>query len=168
MTDIKVEPSILVKEFDAPQQLVFDAWTQVQHLNQWMFPMQGCTCEYVSADITDNGTSLHKITMPNGMEMWLFTKFETVSPPDRLVFFQYMSNPQGDILPNPHMPTWPKDMRATLAFEAIGNRTKLTFYWEPINPTREEAETFESMREQNGWSAGLEQLASYLATLKAG
>ena len=165
MTGIKVEPSILVREFDAPRDLVFAAWTQVEHLNNWMFPMPGCKCEFVSANISSGGDSLHKITMPNGMEMWLFTRYEDVAPPQRLVFFQYMSNPEGEIVANPRMPTWPKDMRATLEFEAIGERTKLTFYWEPINPTQEEADTFESMRDQNGWTAGLEQLQTYLASL---
>ena len=107
--------------------------------------------------------------MPNGHGMWLLTRYEEVVSPERLVFFQYMSNENGDIVPNRHMPNWPKDMRATLLFEeagdAPGEKTKLTFYWEPINPTQEEAEAFEAARSQNGWAAGLEQLQAYLATL---
>ncbi|MEM6747505.1 MAG: SRPBCC domain-containing protein [Pseudomonadota bacterium] len=162
---IKVEPSILVREFKAPRQLVFDAWTKVEHLNNWMFPMKGCTCSFVTADIASGGTSLHKLTMPNGHEMWLFTKYEEVSSPDKLIFFQYMSNPDGDILPNPQVPNWPKDMRATLLFEDLDGGTKLTFLWEPFNPTKEEAETFEAMRAQNGWVGGLEQLEAYLSSL---
>ncbi len=165
MSHIRVEPSMLTQTYKAPQQLVFDAWTKVEHLNQWMFPMPGCSCEFVSADIKTDGTSLHKMTMPNGNEMWLFTKYEEVSAPNTLVFFQYMSNPAGEILPNPHMPTWPKDMRATLTFEDMGDETALTFAWEPINPTEEEAATFESMREQNGWASGLQQLSVYLGTV---
>ena len=162
---VKVEPSVLVREFNAPRSLVFDAWTKTEHLNNWMFPMPGCRCEFVQADIKSDGTSLHKITMPNGHEMWLFTRYEEVSAPDRLVFFQYMSNENGDILDNPRMPTWPKDMRATLIFEDAGDGTKLTFEWEPIDPSEEEAATFESMREQNGWSAGLDMLDGYLKAL---
>ncbi len=162
-----IEPSVIIREFDAPRQLVFDAWTQVKHLNNWMFPMQGCQCEFVSADIRDNGTSLHKITMPNGHEMWLFTKYEEVAPPEKLVFLQYMSNEDGDILPMAHMPNWPKDMLATLHFEELAKgKTKITFYWEPRNPTAEELAVFEASREdhQGGWGSGMEQLATYLAT----
>ena len=77
----KVVPSEIVREFNAPRELVFNAWTQVEHLNQWMFPMPGCTCNFVSANIVTGGTSLHKITMPNGNEMWLFTQYEEVSSP---------------------------------------------------------------------------------------
>jgi uncharacterized protein YndB with AHSA1/START domain len=51
MSQIKVEASVIIREFNAPRQLVFDAWTQVTHLNNWMFPMPGCSCEFVSAEI---------------------------------------------------------------------------------------------------------------------
>ncbi len=173
MSEVKVEPSVITREFNAPRQLVFDAWTKVEHLNQWMFPMPGCQCEFVEANIDDGGTSLHKITMPNGFEMWLFTKYEEVKSPEKLVFLQYMSNEQGDIVPNPQMPNWPKDMLATLTFEDLSvdeksePKTKITFLWEPRNPTPEELEVFEASRADHGkgWGAGMEQLSHYLSTL---
>ena len=98
---MKIKPSVIIRKFNAPRELVFNTWIQVEHLNKWMFPMQGCQCEFVSADSRDGGTSLYKITMSNGHEMWLFTKREEVSPPEKLVFLQYMSNQAGDILPHP-------------------------------------------------------------------
>lgn len=165
MTDIEVEPSVIQKEFNAPQQLVFDAWTQVEHLNNWMVPMQGCTCEFVAADIRSGGSSLHTITMPNGHVMWLFTRYEEVSSPEKLVFLQYMSNEQGDILPNPQMPNWPKHMLATLEFKALSqDKTRLTFLWEPRDASVEEISAFEATREAHGkgWGAGLQQLENYL------
>lgn len=168
MSEIKVEPSVITREFNAPRQLVFNAWTQAHHLNNWMFPMPGCQCEFVSADIKDDGTSLHKITMPNGHEMWMFTKYEVVQSPEKLVFLQYMSNENSDIVPMSHIPNWPKDMLATLTFEEISEtKTKLTFLWEPRNPTPEEVEAFEATRADHGkgWGAGMEQLHNYLVSL---
>lgn len=162
-----VKPSILTREFNAPKQLVYDAWTQVEHLKNWMFPAQGFICEYVSADITPGGSSLHKMTTPDGYEMWLLTKYEEMDPPNMLVFRQYMSNEAGDILPNTQMPNWPKDMRATIKLEEQDGKTQLQLIWEPVNPSKEEAETFEASRGQhgNGWAGGFEQLAIYLETL---
>lgn len=130
-----------------------------------MFPMQGCTCEFVSANIVDGGASLHKVTMSSGNEMWLFTKYETVQAPNKLVFLQYMSNEHGEIIQMSHMPNWPKDMLATLIFEAVSeNKTKLTFYWEPRNPTPDEIAAFEATRADHskGWGAGMAQLTHYL------
>ena len=112
-TDV-IQSSEIIREFNAQRQLVFDAWTKVKHLNNWMFPFAGCTCEFLSANIVDGGDSHHKITMPDGSEMWLYTKYEKVLPPEKLVFLQYFSNQSGDIIPMPNIPNWPKDMLATL------------------------------------------------------
>jgi len=162
-----VTPSILTREYDAPQQLVFEAWTQAKHLKNWMFPFKGFRCEYVSADITPGGTSLHKMTTPDGFEMWLLTKYEQINPFDSLVFRQYNSNEAGDILPNPQMPNWPKEMQTTIKLEESAGKTKLQLIWQPIDPTQEEIEVFESSRpdHEKGWGGGLEMLASYLDTL---
>lgn len=166
-TEILVEPTILTREYQAPRQLVFDAWTRPEHLIHWNFPFKGFVCEYLTADITPGGSSLHKMTAPNGFEMWLLTKYEEITPPDGLVFRQYNSNADGDILPNPQMPNWPKEMRTTIQLEEAGDATKLTLIWQPVNPTREEAETFEATRADHGkgWGGGLEQLDLYLGTL---
>jgi len=165
--EITVEPSILTREFNAPRQLVFDAWTQVEHLTHWMFPQKGFTCEYVSADIRPGGSSLHKIISPNGHEMWLLTKFEAINSPDTLVFRQYPSNEAGDILPNSQMPNWPKELRTTITLEEVEGKTKLQLIWQPINPTQEEADAFEASRSQHGsgWGGGFDQLTIYIETL---
>ena len=167
MMQSTVTPSKIVREFDAPKTLVFDAWTKVEHLNNWMFPMQGCSCEFVKADIKTGGSSLHKVTMPNGHEMWLFTQYEEVSAPEKLVFLQYFSNKNGDIVQMQHIPNWPKDMLATLSFEEIEGKTTITFLWEPRNPTAEEIIAFESTRADHdkGWGAGMQQLQVYLSSL---
>ena len=165
--DITVEPSILTREFAAPRQLVFDAWTQVEHLEKWMFPQKGFTCKYVSAEIKPGGSSLHKMIAPNGHEIWLLTKYEEVYSPEALVFRQYNSNEAGDILPNPQMPNWPKELRTTIKLEEVDGKTKLQLIWQPINPTKEEAEAFEATRSQHpkGWGGGFDQLITYLGTL---
>ncbi|MBX2883485.1 MAG: SRPBCC domain-containing protein [Granulosicoccus sp.] len=168
MANEAVKPSVLVREFKAPRQLVFAAWTQVKHLNNWMFPMPGCKCEYVSANIVTGGKSLHKITMPDGNQMWLLTRYEEVVSPERLVFLQYFSNEQGDELSMPHIENWPKHMLATLSFEEIEeNRTRLTFLWEPRNATEDEISVFESTRSDHdkGWGAGMEQLHNYIESI---
>jgi uncharacterized protein YndB with AHSA1/START domain len=168
MTNESVIPSEIVREFDAPRQLVFDAWTQVKHLNNWMFPMAGCKCDFVSANIVNGGTSHHKLTLPDGKKMWLLTKYEEVISPERLVFLQYFSNEQGEELHMPHIQNWPKHMLATIRFEEItASRTKLTFLWEPRDASAEELSVFESTRSDHGkgWGAGMEQLHNYIVSI---
>jgi uncharacterized protein YndB with AHSA1/START domain len=165
--ELAVKPTILTREYNAPRRLVFDAWTEPEHLKNWQYPFKGFSCEFAYADIKPGGSSLHKMTAPNGFEMWLLTKYEEITPPENLVFRQYNSNEAGDILPNPQMPNWPKELRTTIKLEAVGGKTKLQLTWQPINPTQEEAEAFEASRSEHGkgWGGGLEQLDAYLGTL---
>ncbi len=90
-SEIEIEPTILLREFDAPLQLVFDAWTKPEHLKNWQFPFKGFKCEFVSASITPGGVSLHKMTAPNGFEMWLLTKYEEISSGTRLTHIETFS-----------------------------------------------------------------------------
>jgi len=165
--EIKVEPTILTREYDAPRLLVYEAWTQVEHLKNWQFPFKGFTCEFVTTDISPGGSTLHKMITPDGHEMWLLTKYEELNPPESLVFRQYMSNEAGDILPNPQMPNWPKELRTTIVLDEEDGKTQLQLIWQPVNPTKEEAEAFEATRADHdkGWGGGLEQLHGYLGTL---
>lgn len=165
---IMVEPTILTHEYNAPRQLVFDAWTKPEHLKNWQFPFQGFKFEFTYADISPGGSSLHKMTAPNGFEFWLLTKYEEIVPPKRVVFRQYNSNQEGDILPNPQNPNWPKELRTTIKLEEAGGKTKLQLIWQPMDTTPEQTEAFESTRADHGkgWEGGLEQLSSYLETIK--
>ena len=165
--EITVEPTILTREYIAPRQLVFDAWTQVDHLKNWQFPQTGFKCEYIKTDIKLGGSTLHKMIAPNGLEMWLLTKYEEIIAPEKLVFRQYMSNESGEILPNPQMPNWPKELRTTILLTEADDKTQLELIWQPINPSKEEAETFEASRPEHGkgWGAGLDQLINYLQTI---
>jgi len=166
-TDIVVEPTILTRTYSAPRQLVFDAWTKTEHLQNWQFPFKGFKCEFVSHDIRPGGSTLHKMTAPNGFEMWLLTKYEEIVEPTSIVFRQYPSNETGEILPNPQNPNWPKEMRTTIKLSEDGDKTRLELIWQPINPSQAEAEAFEASRpdHEKGWGGGLEQLVAYLDSM---
>jgi uncharacterized protein YndB with AHSA1/START domain len=166
MTEIHVEPSILARDFNAPMQLVYEAWTQENHLCKWQVPSADILCKYKSADIRPGGTALHKMVMPNGREMWLLTKYLELNPFDTIVFIQYQSNERGEILPPP-MPNWPKEIQASIKLSEENGVTHMQFIWQPINPTKEEAEAWEASRPQHGkgWGGSFELLAGYLANL---
>lgn len=164
---IRVEPLMLVREYAAPRELVFECWTKAEHLCHWQFPMPGFTCEFLRDDIREGGSSLHKMTMPNGNCMWLLTEYDEISPPEKLVFRQYDANEQGEKSENTPMPNWPKELVATVILEDKGGKTLMTFTWEPVDPTSEEAAAFSAAVNQvgGGWGGGFEQLATYLEAL---
>lgn len=163
---IAVEPTILTKDYQAPMQLVYDSWTQEGHLCKWQVPNNNIICEYKFADIKAGGSALHKMSMPNGNEMWLLTEYHELTPPDTIVFTQYASNEKGDIMP-PNMPHWPKEIRATINLSEADGVTKMQFIWQPMSPTKEEAEAWEASRSEHGkgWGGGFDMLANYLTRL---
>ena len=159
-----VEPTILSREYAAPIELVYEAWTHADHLKNWQVPFDGFECAYILADIRAGGSSLHKMTAPNGFEMWLLTRYETLTPPREIVFRQYTANADGDVIPNPQIPNWPKELRTTIELEQKGDATLLRLIWQPIEPSPEEARAFEDTRQDHdkGWGGGLENLKRYL------
>ena len=166
MSEVTVEPSILNRDFNAPMQLVYEAWTQEKHLCNWQVPNAEVVCEYKSADIKTGGSALHKMTMPSGNVMWLLTLYQELSPYTTIIFTQYQSNESGEIMPPP-MPNWPQEIRATIKLSEADGVTSMQFIWQPINPTKEEAEAWEASRSQHGkgWGGSFELLAAYLAEL---
>ena len=120
--------------------------------------------EFKSADIRAGGSALHKMVMPNGHEMWLLTKYEELSPFHRIVFRQYESNADGDIL-TPSMPNWPREIEAAINLSEENGISHMEFVWRPIDPTQEEADAWEASRPQHGkgWGGSFELLAGYLA-----
>lgn len=166
MSGITVEPSILSRDFNAPMQLVYEAWTQESHLCNWQVPNAEIVCEYKFSDIRTGGSALHKMVMPNGNEMWLLTHYQELDPYTTIVFIQYQSNENGDIMPPP-MPNWPREIKATIKLSETNGVTHMQFIWQPVNPTKEEAESWEASRSQHGkgWGGSFELLAGYLAKL---
>jgi uncharacterized protein YndB with AHSA1/START domain len=167
MTDpIAVEPSVLTRDYKASRQMVFDARTQEQHLCKWQVPNAEVKCDYKFADIKAGGSALHKMTMPSGGEMWILTEYQELTPPHTIVFTQYESNENGDILAA-RMQNWPKEIRATIKLSEADGVTHMEFIWQPINPTTAEAEAWDASRSQHGkgWGGGFEMLANYLSTL---
>ncbi len=163
MTEISVEPSILTRTFNAPMQLVYEAWTQEKHLCQWQAPFEGVVCEYKVSNIKPGGSALHKMIMPNGNEMWLLTQYQELNPYDTIIFIQYSSNEDGEIMPPP-MPNWPKEIMSTIKLSEVDGTTHMEFIWQPINPSKEEAEAWEASRSEHGkgWGGSFELLAGYL------
>lgn len=160
---LAVAPSVLRRTFDAPREMVYRAWTEANHLCRWQVPSPDIACEYVHADIRTGGSSLHKMVMPGGKEMWLLTRYRALEPFHTIAFIQYESNAQGDALP-PSMPNWPKEILATITLSEVEGKTHMQFSWQPLNPTPEEAEAWEASRPQHGkgWGGSFELLAAYL------
>ncbi len=76
---------IIIREFDAPRELVFAAWTDPKHLAQWWGP-RGFTNPVCEWDARQGGRIYDVMRAPNGTDFPMGGKFVEIAPPEKLVF----------------------------------------------------------------------------------
>ena len=148
----------------APRELVFKAWTEQERLCRWWGP-KGLRMETCRLDPRPGGLFHYLMRGPDGSEMWGRWVLREIVPPERLVFVNSFSDPEGGLSRHPMAPDWPAEMLLTVSFEEQDGRTIVTLRNEPINASEAERRVFEagfdSMRQ--GFGGTFDQLAEYLA-----
>ena len=76
---------VITKEYDAPRELVFRAWTDPKHLAQWWGP-KGFTNPVCEWDARPGKVIYVVMRGPNGTDYPMGGKFLEVAAPERLVF----------------------------------------------------------------------------------
>lgn len=154
----------MTRTFDAPRELVWQAWTERDRLMQWFGPV-GCKLTVAELDLRPGGTFHYCMHTPDGNEMWGKFVYREIVPPERIVLVNSFSDKDGNLTRHPLSPTWPLEMLSTTTFSEADGKTTLTVQWEPLNATEEERNTyntsFDGMRQ--GMGGTFDQLAAYLA-----
>ena len=152
---------------DAPQDLIWKAWTQKEHLVKWFGP-QGVTLTYSDMDFRPGGYLHSCMKTPDGAEMWGKLIYQEIHPIDRLVYITTFSDKSGGLTRHPLSPSWPLEMLTTITLAAENGKTKVTVGWKPINASAEEIATFNMAYDgmTQGWTGTFDQLTAYLADIQ--
>ena len=75
---------VITREFAAPRELVFKAWTDPKHLAQWWGP-KGFTNPVCEWDARPGGKIYDVMRAPNGADYPMGGEFREIVPPERLV-----------------------------------------------------------------------------------
>jgi uncharacterized protein YndB with AHSA1/START domain len=111
MTAILGDSEIIsTREFDAPREHVFQAWTAPELLARWWGP-EGFTNTFHEFDLRPGGTWRFVMHGPNGVDYPNHNVFAEIVPRERIVL-DHLSNPE---------------FRVTATFEDLEGRTRLTF-----------------------------------------
>ncbi len=160
MTSSAVDPSqdtqdrelVVIRVFDAPRRLVFQAWTDPDQVARWWGP-QGFTTQYCKMDIRPGGAYRFCMRSPQGVDHWKRGVYREIVEPERIVFTFAWEDPDG----RPGHETL-----ITVTFEDEGAMTKLTLH----------QAVFETVARRDehriGWTSCLERFAEYLTTLRKG
>jgi len=124
---------LITRIINAPRELVYDCWTQAEHLKRWYAP-NNCTCIFTKIDIQP-GSGYHGaiVHTGDGKKNWFYAVFKEIDPPKKLVFTLARADEHGNHLSpkDAGMPDeWPEITVVTLTFEEVdrGKQTKFTLH----------------------------------------
>ena len=73
-------------EFDAERDLVWDAYTKPELLDQWWAP-KPLTSRTKVMDFTEGGRRFYAMVMPDGQERWSVQRYTSITPKSNFKFF---------------------------------------------------------------------------------
>jgi len=157
---------VIRRVLKAPRELVWDVWTDADHLLRWFHPK---SWELSTCDLDPReGGQFHYCMSAEGMpDMWGLWNITRLQRPDLIEFVVSFSDEHRNIVRAPFGEHWPLEVFSRVTLEphaGVGAGTLMTLYSEPINATPEERAAFAagvpSMNQ--GWGHTLENLEEYL------
>ena len=146
-----VDKVTLTRIYDAPRELVYQAWTDPKLMAQW-FGSKVFTNAVCELDVRPGGAIYIVTRDPAGIENLVTGVFQEVLAPERLVFNGAALVDEAGI---PQLET-----RNEVTFEALGGRTRLTIEVIVTRPKSIAAEDLAGMQE--GWSQSFDKLNGLL------
>jgi len=155
---------VITRVFDAPRDLVFQAWTEPDRLARWWM-RKGFSMLSSTIELRTGGVFHHGMRSPDGFDIWGKWIFREVVVPERLVFVVSFSDEEGGVTRHPLSADWPLEVLSTLTFTEQEGKSTFTLRGSPLNASDAELKAFETAHEsmQKGWTETLDQLADYLA-----
>lgn len=147
--DLSARTLTLKRTFDAPIQLVWDAWTNPLHLAAWWGP-KGMETKVVAHDFREGGSWKYIMAMPNGGDFISEGVYSEIVEREKIVStadFKPMT--EGVII--------------SASFVAAGDKTEFTF--RVIHATEEYKQQQEQMGFEKGWGSTFERLGELVASL---
>jgi len=157
------DPFVISRTFTAPRDLVFQMWTEAEHLQHWWGP-KGCEIEVKHLDVRPGGTFHYAMRFNGGEPMHGRFVFQEIKPPERLRYVGSFATAAGDLAPAPFDEKWPQELLTTVTFVQFDGPTTVVVEWVPLNSGVQEHATFERNRGSmvEGWTGTFERLATYL------
>jgi uncharacterized protein YndB with AHSA1/START domain len=137
----------LSRTYDAPRTLVWETFTQPEHLKHW-FGTGDYTTPIVNVDLRPGGEWRYTMRGPEGQEFEVLFIYREIVKPERLVYYEKLES--GDAV-------------ATVTFDEQDGKTTVNL--SVRYPTPEDRDQQVAMGFAEGVGAGLAQLTEYLKTL---
>jgi uncharacterized protein YndB with AHSA1/START domain len=135
---------------DAPRELVWEAWTNPEHVPHWLLGPEGWTMPVCEIDLRPGGAWHFVWRRSDGTEMEMRGEYREVEPPERLVHTESWG---GD---------WPETLNTLILSEEDG---KTTMAQTVLYPSKEARDAALATGMTKGASISFERLDEYLRTM---
>jgi uncharacterized protein YndB with AHSA1/START domain len=118
---------VVTRVFDAPTELVWNAWSDPDHVMRWWGPI-GFTSPTCQMDFRVGGTSLVCMRSPEGHDLYLTWAYREIAPMRRIEFIQNLADREGKRIDPAEVgmpPDFPQDVRTLVTLEAVSDKTKM-------------------------------------------
>ncbi|THV58159.1 SRPBCC domain-containing protein [Flagellimonas alvinocaridis] len=152
----------IVREFEAPKTLVFDAFSTAGAFAQW-WGQPGMPVTVALFDFRQGG-KVHYNMQGNGQIMWGVLHYKNMLRPDLIEFVSSFSDEEGNICKSPFPIDFPLEIFNQVTLDENNGITTLTLSGHPINATAEQEATYYAMIDNmnQGFGVTMDQLEAYL------
>ena len=141
---------VITRVVDAPRRLVFEAWTNPEHVPQWLLGPEGWTMPVCEIDLRVGGTWHYVWRKDDGAEMAMTGTYREIVPPERIVSTERWG------------PEWPETVNTVQLVETAG-RTTITIT--VLYPSKEARDMALQTGMKEGMNQGFARLDELLAQL---
>ncbi|MBP7644956.1 MAG: SRPBCC domain-containing protein [Saprospiraceae bacterium] len=146
--DMSSRTLTLQKVIDAPVELVWEAWTNAEHVMQWWAP-PGMKINMISHDFNVGGKWKYSMPMPNGIEFISEGTYLEIEKFKKIVS-------SADFKP------MTEGVELHVSFEADGDKTIFTF--SVVHETEDYCKAQEKMGFYNGWGSTFNRMETMITT----
>ncbi len=140
---------VLTRVFDAPRNLVFDAWTKPELLKRWFGP-RGWSLVVCEVDLKVGGAWRFVLRGPDGTDMGMRGVYREIVPPERLVHTESFDDYPGESL---------------VTGVLVEHDGKTTLTGTILYPSQEIRDAVINSGMEHGAAESYDKLAEYLASI---
>jgi uncharacterized protein YndB with AHSA1/START domain len=154
---------LLMYDFNAPKELVFNAFSNAEALNEWWGPVE-MRNSVIKLDFRPGGIFHFKMESERTVWYGRFL-FITINPYDLLEFSNAFADEHANVVSAPFDMPFPKEIFYRIIFTENNRKTSITLTGRPLNATAEEMASFKSIRSsmEQGFGATFDKLTVYLS-----
>lgn len=153
--DLSKKQIYVTRQFDAPVDRVWEAWTKPEILDEWWAP-NPWKAETKSMDFREGGVWIYAMVGPDGTKQWCQVDYKNITPNKSFSGYDAFCDDQGNIIENMPRMFW----ELTFVPVATGTRVDVVMTFE----TEEELNKILEMGFAEGFTAAHGNLDQLLAT----